>query len=200
MFGDPVSNPKGFLQKSLGELIKLKSGSFLPEKDFGTDGIYPVYGGNGISGYHDKYMFEQPMIVIGRVGFYCGSIHITPKHCWVTDNALYISEKDTRLKQIYLATVLKAIKLNDYAGRSAQPLISASRIYPILISVPPNELQEEYSRNALKLKKENNFFQLSQKQLDFFSPSNNGRFLGNSSRNRPTRNWTRWQMKKNRGK
>ena len=31
-------------------------------------GNHLVYGGNGIMGKHNKYMFEEPKLIIGRVG------------------------------------------------------------------------------------------------------------------------------------
>ena len=52
-----------------------------------NDGAIPVYGGNGVTGYHDAYNVSKQTLVIGRVGFYCGSIHVTPEKAWVTDNA-----------------------------------------------------------------------------------------------------------------
>ena len=35
---------------------------------------HPVYGGNGIIGYSDRYLLEEPTIIVGRVGEYCGNI------------------------------------------------------------------------------------------------------------------------------
>ena len=50
-------------------------------------GNIPVYGGNGITGYHSQANVFEETIVIGRVGYYCGSIHLTHSKAWVTDNA-----------------------------------------------------------------------------------------------------------------
>jgi type I restriction enzyme S subunit len=135
-FGDPISNPRHLRKKKLGELIKVKSGEFLPSKDMAPTGEYPVYGGNGIAGYHSRFMFPDRMIVLGRVGEYCGVIHYTAPNCWVTDNALYVSERSSELDLIYLIEALKVANLNKYAGRAGQPLISGSRIYPVEILVP----------------------------------------------------------------
>jgi type I restriction enzyme S subunit len=152
MFGDPVKNPKGLTKKTLGELIKVKSGDFLPEKSFNKAGSIPVYGGNGISGYHNEFMFDQPMLMIGRVGVYCGVVHLTRAFSWITDNALYISEKSDELNETYLYYALKQANLNQYAGRFAQPLISGSRIYPISILVPPMDLQNKFALVIRKIK------------------------------------------------
>lgn len=141
MFGDPVVNPMGWEARPLGEIIKVKSGDGLVAKDMAIDGEFPVYGGNGINGFHDSYMFEEPKIVLGRVGVYCGAVHLTKPKAWVTDNALYVRDVLVPMDTAYLVTALKAANLNQYAGRAAQPLISGSRIYPVSVLVPPLDLQ-----------------------------------------------------------
>jgi type I restriction enzyme S subunit len=107
MFGDPAINPKGFRKEPLANLIRVKSGYSLPAKDMSVGGTFPVYGGNGISGYHSKFMFEQRVIVIGRVGVYCGSVHLSEPKSWVTDNALYICELKDDFDEQYLDRIRK---------------------------------------------------------------------------------------------
>ncbi len=141
MFGDPVSNPKGLQMKSLGELIKVSSGNGLTSAQMDATGIYSVYGGNGINGHHSAYMFEEPQIAIGRVGVYCGAVHVTKPKSWITDNALFVSKSAANLRLRYLAEALRMADLNQYAGRAAQPLISGSRIYPVEILVPSVDQQ-----------------------------------------------------------
>lgn len=151
MFGDPATNPKGLVKKKLGDLIRVRSGNFLPAKNMNPAGHYPVYGGNGINGYHSEFMFEEPVIVLGRVGIYCGVVHYSEPNCWVTDNALYVAEQSKDLHPRYLAEALRVANLNQYAGRAGQPLISGNRIYPIEILVPPPEEQEKFTSMILDL-------------------------------------------------
>ena len=151
MFGDPVTNPKRIVKKKLGDLIKVKSGNFLPAKDMNTKGEYPVYGGNGINGYHSEFMFEKPVIVLGRVGMYCGSVHYSKPKCWVTDNALYVSKFSEELHDLYLSEALKVANLNQYAGRAGQPFISGNRIYPVEILVPPLRWQKQFTALILRI-------------------------------------------------
>ena len=145
MFGDPVTNPKGWERSSLEELIKVKSGNFLPANKM-REGSIPVYGGNGINGYHDEHMFENPMLVIGRVGAYCGAVHKTQTKSWITDNALYVAEKSDALTDLYLEWSLRMANLNQYSSQAGQPLISGGRIYPVEINLPPIELQKEFKK------------------------------------------------------
>ncbi len=148
MFGDPVSNPRGLRKEPLKKLIKVKSGNFLPAKEMDAAGKYSVYGGNGVNGYHSEFMFEEPKIVLGRVGVYCGAVHYSKPKSWVTDNALYISEQSDDLIDGYLVEALRLANLNQYAGRAGQPLISGSRIYPVEILVPDQQLQENFAEQA----------------------------------------------------
>jgi len=108
----------------LGDIFKLSSGNGLTSKNM-ISGKHPVYGGNGIAGWHAEYFIEQPTIVIGRVGAYCGSIHITKPFSWITDNGLYVTEflkKD--VNQFFLALMLKELNLNRFAKVGGQPSIS----------------------------------------------------------------------------
>jgi type I restriction enzyme S subunit len=152
MFGDPAVNSKGFRKEPLEKLIRVKSGEILSAKNMSAGGEYPVYGGNGISGYHNEFMFERPMIVIGRVGVYCGAVHLSESPSWVTDNALYISEFKENLDEQYLVAALRIANLNLYAGRAAQPLVSGNRIYPVLILVPPLPLQKEFGMRVKEIR------------------------------------------------
>lgn len=166
MFGDPATNPKGLRKKKLGDLIKVKSGAFLPAKSMALDGQYPVYGGNGINGYHSEFMFDSPKIVLGRVGAYCGVVHYTEPKCWVTDNALFVSEQSGDLTDGYLTEALRMAKLNQYAGRAGQPLISGNRVYPVEILVPGKTAQEKFERCLLRLQRDDANRMNSAKHID----------------------------------
>lgn len=153
MFGDPACNQKNLPRKPLGELIRVRSGEPVLVSELAKSGQYPVYGGNGINGYHSRFMFDTPKIVIGRVGVYCGVVHITQQYSWVTDNALYVSEISPDLDLRYLAQALTLANLNQHAGRFAQPLVSGSRIYPVEILIPRMSLQNEFAKRITNLEK-----------------------------------------------
>ena len=143
-FGAPHTNAKGFPTTSLGELVKLKSGNFLPSHEMAGTGGVLVYGGNGVNGEHDTAMFEEAKLVIGRVGAYCGAVHLTKPHSWITDNALYVSEISPLVRLEYLAFALTQANLNQYSSQSGQPLVSASRLYPVMLVLPPLSLQDAF--------------------------------------------------------
>ena len=57
-------------------------------------GRFPVYGANGAIGYSAEHNASGPLIVLGRVGSYCGSLHYCDSDIWVTDNAMVCRAMD----------------------------------------------------------------------------------------------------------
>lgn len=126
----------------LGEVIKLSSGNGLTSREI-KEGNYPIYGGNGIISYHNEYFVEEPTIVIGRVGAYCGSVHITEPRSWITDNGLYVVNFKIPVAIKYLANIIKNLNLNQYAKVGGQPSISQSTVYERQIPLPDLESQQQ---------------------------------------------------------
>lgn len=124
------------IQTTLGDVLKVSSGKFLPAKEMAPGGTIPVFGGNGVNGYHDKGNVEEETLVIGRVGFYCGSVHLTPPLAWVTDNALIVRHDPNRTLRRFLYFALQAVNLRANDSSTAQPVISGAKIYPTLIAIP----------------------------------------------------------------
>ena len=79
---EPYDLPNGWAWCRFGKLLRISSGDGLTAKNM-NEGTVPVYGGNGVTGHHDEGNVDKPTLVIGRVGFYCGSVHITPSLAWV---------------------------------------------------------------------------------------------------------------------
>ena len=115
MFGDPATNPKGWEVATLRDVLRVKSGDFLPANKMDPNGTVPVYGGNGINGHHSVAMFRDARIVIGRVGAHCGNVHLTRGPSWITDNALFVADHDQRLDTYYLLTALRHARLIEPA-------------------------------------------------------------------------------------
>lgn len=155
MFGDPVENEKGWEVKKLGEIGKLKSGDGLSAKDF-VEGIYPVYGGNGISGYHNTYNMDGNYIVIGRVGAYCGNVRNVIGKFWLTDNAFQLLYDIDKHNSVFITHVLTYLNLHQYANHAAQPVISNITLKDIHVPLPPLSLQTLFAEKieAIERQKE----------------------------------------------
>lgn len=131
--------PKHWEVKKLKWLINIKSGKAISSQEISPNGLYPVYGGNGITGYSDSYKFNEEIIVVGRVGAYCGSVYLIEGESWVTDNALIIT---TDFSNQLLYYILSDMNLNRLASKSAQPLITGSLVKDQFIVYPPT-LEEQ---------------------------------------------------------
>jgi type I restriction enzyme, S subunit len=132
----PFSLPTGWASCRLGQLMRISSGDGLVSKKMNA-GPIPVYGGNGVTGYHDTCNVSKPTLVIGRVGFYCGSIHVTPEKAWVTDNAFITTFDEEHVEIEFMRWLLKATDLRQRDNATAQPVISGSKIYPTVLGIPP---------------------------------------------------------------
>ena len=131
----PFDIPDSWEFIRLGDYLFIKSGNGLTSKDF-KNGSIPVYGGNGITGYHNKSNVSKGTVLIGRVGFYCGSVHITVSDAWATDNALIVSYLDCFYKE-YLVLMLKAMNLGHKTEQTAQPVVTGKIIKPKVVPLPP---------------------------------------------------------------
>ena len=145
--------------KSISSILKLSSGNALPANKM-KKGNIPVYGGNGITGFHNVGFISEETIVIGRVGEYCGSVYLTEANCWITDNALYCKEFLENVNKVYLTYALREAHLNQYANRTGQPNISQNALANVKIVMPSKTVQDDCAIQLLEIQKEIDTLQL----------------------------------------
>lgn len=145
--------------KSISSILKLSSGNALPANKM-KKGNIPVYGGNGIIGFHNVGFISEETIVIGRVGEYCGSVYLTEANCWITDNALYCKEFLENVNKVYLTYALREAHLNQYANRTGQPNISQNALANVKIVMPSKTVQDDCAIQLLEIQKEIDTLQL----------------------------------------
>ena len=160
MFGDPITNEKGWEVKKLGEVYKLKSGDGLSAKQF-VDGQYPVYDGNGISGYHKAYNMDGNYIIVGRVGAYCGNVRNVIGKFWLTDNAFQLIYDIEQQHPVFVKYVLTYLDLHQYANHAAQPVISNTTLKDIKVVFPPLSLQQSFAEKIEAIEKQKSLVQQS---------------------------------------
>lgn len=147
---------------TIGKLFSARAGKALNSSEILEKGPYPVYGGNGLRGFFDKYNRVGESIIIGRVGANCGNVHLAKGNFWITNNALSLELKSTQDAFVpYLVHVLRSLNLNNLARGAAMPSISFSNIQDIEIFLPSYEQQvalsnwfEALEQNSLNLQKE----------------------------------------------
>ena len=126
---------EGWVCEELSNCIKLKSGDGLTAKKM-IAGDFPVFGGNGIAGYHNKFNLEGENIIIGRVGAQCGNARFIDEKIWLTDNAFKVSEFKYDFDFQFLNYLLNYVDLRSYARQAAQPVISNSSLKNVKLCFP----------------------------------------------------------------
>lgn len=123
-------------------LVNLQSGTNLTAEQIQEDGLYPVYGGNGLRGYYNEFSNDGLFILIGRQGALCGNINYTNGKFWATEHAVVCYPKKDFVTK-WLGELLRAMNLNQYSESAAQPGLSVERIKQLVIPVPPIFEQQE---------------------------------------------------------
>jgi len=127
--------PKGWEVSELGEFIKFANGKAMKSSD---EGVYPIYGANGIIGKTSEVKFRNA-IIVGRVGAYCGAIEYCRDDFWASDNTIVATSKESEKNIPYILYQLKYLNLNQYAGGAAQPLLNQTTLNKLKVSLPDVE-------------------------------------------------------------
>lgn len=130
----------------LKSIADLKSGIRLSKSNLIEDGKFSVYGGNGLVGYHTEYLFESETIIIGRVGKYCGNVHLTKPFSSVTSNAYIVELHDhDRFHLYFIKKCLELLDLNKYKVGATIPYLKAKDILNRPIPVVPENKQSVFA-------------------------------------------------------
>jgi len=117
----------------LSNLMVFGNGKSRPK----TNGTIPVYGGNGILSYTNKYNAEN-IVLIGRVGAYCGSVYLEKSICWVSDNAIFAKSKITN-DEFFDYFLLKGLNLFNHHVGTGQQLLTQDILNNIEVPNPDIE-------------------------------------------------------------
>jgi type I restriction enzyme S subunit len=144
---DQVEVPEPWELIPAADLFDWSSGKNLPEKTM-RPGPHPVYGGNGISGRHDKFLVANPTIIVGRVGALCGNVYLSEPEAWVTDNAIYAKNASPSVDIVFARLVFDNAKLNTRSGGTGQPFVNQQILDAVGFPLPPIGEQREIVRRV----------------------------------------------------
>ena len=162
MFGDPITNEKGWEVKKLGEVCLLKAGKAIRAAELKekADNTFPCYGGNGIRGYINKVSHKNDLPIIGRQGALCGNVNYAKAPFYATEHAVVVTPLiEMNIKWLY--NELKLLQLEQYAHGVAQPGIAVSDLSPISFPIPPLPLQQEFASKIEAIERQKSLIQQS---------------------------------------
>ncbi|MFO3667829.1 restriction endonuclease subunit S [Anaerococcus kampingiae] len=125
--------PEGWEISTIGKISKVRSGKRPNGKT--SHPIIPIVGANGLTGYCEDYLYDEKVIITGRVGT-LGIVKKYYKKIWPSDNTLVFTSSNYFE---YLYFQLLEVNYSSLNRGSTQPLISQKDIKNIKI-VLPNEI------------------------------------------------------------
>ena len=128
------STESGWKTVTLGEFVPFTYGKGLPVGKRNSSGAIPVFGANGIVGYHNSPLTDGPTIIIGRKGT-VGAVHYSPIPCWPIDTTFFITGNDSTLVRFkyYALSVLGLERMNS---DSAVPGLNRSAAHARTLLLP----------------------------------------------------------------
>lgn len=121
----------------LKDIIEFNNGKAIKK----NGGSIPIFGGNGVLGYCSKHNYENTLI-IGRVGAYCGSVHISNNKCWVSDNAIAALPKESS-SNLYNYYLLTSLNLNALRIGSSQPLLTQGILKNVSVKIEFDKVKQK---------------------------------------------------------
>lgn len=140
---------KGFTdpweQRKLGDLcVEFRSGEFISSSDITETGEYPVFGGNGLRGFTDRFNHDGEYTLIGRQGALCGNVNFAVGKSYFTEHAIAV-RADKKNQTRFLYYLFSTMDLGQYSGQSAQPGLAVGNLVELKSTLPDKQEQEKIS-------------------------------------------------------
>jgi len=152
--------PKGWRCGNVGDILELQYGKPLKAKDRTGFG-FPVYGSNGVVGYHKDYIVQGPGIIIGRKGS-MGEVKWCNKNFYPIDTTFYVSDLLNVSGLFFHYFLLKRYDFEKIGSDSAVPGLNRNAAYLIDLVIPPLNTIEPFNNvaNVIFKKIKNNTAQI----------------------------------------
>ncbi|WP_435656870.1 restriction endonuclease subunit S [Brucella pituitosa] len=132
--------PNQWTFKKLKYVARMASGDAITSDEIREADDYPVFGGNGLRGYTDRFNREGDFVLIGRQGALCGNINYASGKFWASEHAI-VADTQGNAEVRWLGELLSFMNLNQYSQSAAQPGIAVEVIASLSIPVPPSSTQ-----------------------------------------------------------
>lgn len=151
MFGDPVTNEKGWEVKKVIEVVKMQRGYDLPVQCRILDGGIPIYGSNGVIGYHNES--KMPFgIITGRSGT-IGKVYRSDIPFWPLNTTLFsVNTYDNNI--VYLSFLIKNFHLERYKAGAGIPTLNRNNFHNDNIINVPIDLQQLFAKKIEAIEKQ----------------------------------------------
>jgi type I restriction enzyme S subunit len=129
--------PEGWRVERLGDVLTLEYGKPLKEEERSGSG-FPVFGSNGIVGYHKEFLVTGDGIVVGRKGT-AGSVIFVENNFYPIDTTFYVQCNLKTDKLFFHYLLLLTQDLERIGSDSAVPGLNRNAAYMIEVVIPPTQ-------------------------------------------------------------
>ena len=117
----------------------------------GTDlllpnGVYRVYGANGIVGKYDQYNHEDSEIAMACRGNSCGVVNRTMPYSWITGNAMVLQMKDKGVSNEYIKQSVSYMNISGAISGSGQPQLTRENLNIVKCLKPTHNILLSFSQ------------------------------------------------------
>jgi type I restriction enzyme S subunit len=132
--------PKEWEETILGRVCTLQRGFDLPMQKR-VEGEVPVYGSNGIDGFHNIPILKGPNVITGRSGT-IGLVHFEIFDCWPLNTTLYVKNFYNNHPK-FIFYLLQFLALERFVAATGVPSLNRNFVHPLNISIPPIREQKK---------------------------------------------------------
>jgi type I restriction enzyme S subunit len=141
--------PEGWVFTRLGDVLEFEYGKGLRKDKRNANGSVPVYGSNGIVGYHSIPLTNKASLIVGRKGA-IGEVHLSEVPSWPIDTTYYIYPPNG-IDIYYLYYLANTLNLPSLDKSTAIPGLNRDDAYVLVIPLPPppeqHKIVEEIERH-----------------------------------------------------
>lgn len=138
--------PAGWQVVTLGAVIDLKYGKAL-KADVRLPGSVPVYGSNGIVGWHNEWLVAGPGIVVGRKGN-PGTVTWSSSSFFPIDTTFYVVPKTLQNAMPFLFFTMANLNLPHFGADSAVPGINRNTALSLQFVMPDHQMIDRFNELA----------------------------------------------------
>ena len=132
--------PNGWQWVRVVDIYELSYGKSLPSNVRSDDGPIPVYGSNGVVGYHNECLVSEPSLIIGRKGS-SGAVNLVNQSCWPIDTTYYVIPPHG-IDLAFSYYQFKSLNLERFNKATAIPGLNRQDAYSLVVGLPPLEEQK----------------------------------------------------------
>lgn len=163
MFGDPITNEKGWEVKKVIDVVKLQRGFDLPVQKRLISGDIPIYGSNGIVGFHTVSKASYG-IITGRSGS-IGEVFMSDKPFWPLNTSLFSVDCHGN-NILYLKFLIQSYHLERFKQGAGVPTLNRNSFHSNDIIDVPLSLQQSFANKIEAIEEQKSRINQSLKDLE----------------------------------